>query len=358
MEQHAIVGKSFARVDAKEKVTGAAGYTRDINLPGMLYGKILRSHLPHAVIKGMNAEKARNLKGVRAIVTGQDSTGEKYGLGTIPMFADRDPLARDKVRFIGDGVAAVAAVDEDVAEEALDLIEVEYEERPAVFDPNDAMSHGAPAIHDYAEGNINFKQKRGFGDVEKGLREADFIREDTFSTQPVQHAALEPHAAIASWDNGDKLTLWASKQDLFFTHIGLSRTLGIPRSNIRIIKPHVGGGFGSKLEMFDLDFCAALLSRKCGNPVSICYTREEVFIASRVRHPSVIQFKTGMKKDGTISALDARIIMDTGAYAATGPVAAMLALHMLVTIYSIPNIRVEVYSVYTNKPVAAAMRGH
>jgi len=358
MERHSVVGKSFPRVDAEEKVTGAAGYTVDIVLPGMLYGKILRSHLPHAAIKNVNVEKARRLKGVRAIVTGQDSTGKKYGLGTIPIFADRDPLARDRVRFIGDGVAAVAAVDEDVAEEALDLIEVEYEELPAVFDPQDAMSQGAPRIHDYAEGNINVKQQQGFGDVEKGLREADYIREDTFRTQPVQHAALEPHAAVASWAPGDKLTLWASKQDLFFTHIGLSRTLGIPRSDIRIIKPHVGGGFGSKLEMFDLDFCAALLAKKSGRPVKICYTREEVFMASRVRHPSVIQFKTGMKKDGTISALDARIIMDTGAYAATGPVAAILALHMLVTIYSIPDIRVEVYSVYTNNPVAAAMRGH
>ena len=360
MREYSIVGKSLPRVDAKEKLTGAAEYTGDLRLPGMLFGKILRSHLPHAIIKNVNVERAKGLKGVEAIITGMDSTGDKYGMFTppSPVFADRDPLARDKVRFIGDGVVAVAAVDEDLADEALDLIEVDYEELPAVFNPEEAMAEGAPKIHDYAERNVNVRLERNFGDLEKGFRDADYVREDIFKTQAVQHAALEPHAALAFWEPAGNLTLWASKQDLYFTQGDLSRTLGIPKSDIRIIKPYVGGGFGSKFELFDLDFSAAMLSKRSGRPVKICYNREEVFVASRTRHAATIQLKTGVKKDGTISALDAKVILDTGGYAALGPVTAFLGLLMLVTIYRIPNMRIESYSIYTNNPIAGAMRGH
>jgi 4-hydroxybenzoyl-CoA reductase subunit alpha len=337
------------------KATGDAEYTDDMVLPRMLYGKILRSPYPHARIIDIDTSRAENLPGVKAVITGKDTPGRKYGV--FGRTADQYALAIDKVRYIGDEVAAVAAIDEDIVEEALDLIRVEYEPLPAVFDPEEAMRPGAPRIHG-VERNISGITRLDFGDVERGFQESDYIREDRFQTGGQAHCQMEPHAALASFDSSGKLTIWVPNMSPFAKRRLLARTLNLPESNIRVCKSYVGGAFGGKSEMFSLDFCAALLSRKTGRPVKITYTREEVFITTRQRHPMIIELKTGVKKDGTIIARECRVIGDTGAYNSTGLLAVWISCQGIVKTYRVPNIRYEGYCVYTNKAICGAMRGH
>ena len=357
MEKYSVIGKSLPRVDAVVKATGEAKFTVDMAPPRMLYGKILRSPYPHARILNIDTSKAKRLWGVKAVITGNDTLGIKYGTIDVPQYpADKNPLAMDKVRYIGDEVAAVAAVDEDIAEEALDLIEVEYEELPAVFDPEAAMKPDAPKIHD--GGNICARISWDFGDVEKGFKEAYLIREDRFETAPIAHCAMEPHAALASFDSSGKLTVWSSTQAPYMRRTQLSKTLGIRESNIRVLYTHVGGGFGGKTLLCEPDFQAALLSKVAGCPVKIAYTREEVFACTMQRHPMVLQLKTGVKKDGALIATQCKIIADGGAYAATGPVVMYLAGAFLVTVYRLSNVSYEGYRMYTNKPIRGPQRGH
>lgn len=234
----------------------------------------------------IDTSKAERLTGVRRVITGRDTIGVKYGfVGLFPQTFDELALAVDKVRYIGDEVAAVAATSEDIAAEALDLIEVEYEELPAVFDPIEAMKPGAPKIHEHAESNLSFMIERELGDVARAFKEADYIREDEFVTQSVDHVPLEPHAALANYDDSGKLTLWSTTQSPYYLHKQLELTLGLKESQIRVIKPYLGGGFGDRVEMSACDFCASLLSIKTGKPVKIMYTREEEFCTSRRRHP-------------------------------------------------------------------------
>jgi len=360
MTNYSVVGKSLPRKDDFLRATGRAMYTSDLSLPGMLYGKILRSPYPHARILNIDTRKAEKLFGVKKVVTGKDTPGVKYGVvGIFPQTFDEYGLTIDKVRYIGDEVAAVAAISEDIAEEALDLIEVEYEELPCVFDPIEAMKPGAPKIHDYAENNISLKIDRNFGEVEKAFREADYIREDEFLTQSVDHVPLELHAALANYDASGKLTLWATTQTPYYLHKHLERTLGIKGIQIRIIKPYVGGGFGDRSDgMSACDFCAALLSIKTEKPVKIMYTREEEFSTSRRRHPMRVYLKSGAKKDGTIFVRHLRIIADTGAYNSYGPVSINIPTSPITVTYRCPNVRYEGYLVYTNNQVSGAMRGH
>ncbi|MDO8637262.1 MAG: xanthine dehydrogenase family protein molybdopterin-binding subunit, partial [Dehalococcoidia bacterium] len=293
----------------------------------------------------------------KAVITGKDTLGIKYGTIDVPQYpADKNPLAMDKVRYIGDEVAAVAAIDEDTAEEALDLIEVEYEELPAVFDPEEAMKPDAPKIHD--GGNICARISWNFGDVEKGFKESDYVREDRFATQAIAHCAMEPHAALASFDSSGKLTVWCSTQAPYMRRTQLSKTLGIRESMIRVLYTHVGGGFGGKTLLCEPEFQAALLSKVTGCPVKIAYTREEVFACTMQRHPMVLQLKTGVKKDGALIATQCKIIADGGAYAATGPVVMYLAGAFLVTVYRLSNVSYEGYRMYTNKPIRGPQRGH
>ena len=282
-----VVGTRVPMLDAAQKVKGAALFTDDLVLPGMLYGRILRSPVAHARIVSIDTSRADT-----------DYSDRKYGI--VPMAKDEYALARDKVRYIGDDVAAVCAVDPEIAEEALELIAVEYEELPAVFDPLEAKKKGAPVIHDGIKNNTSFFIKKEFGDVAKAFAECDAVFEDTFYSQPVNHAPLEPHAALAQFDplNGE-LTIWSSTQIPFFLRRNLSNTLQIPESKVRVIKPKVGGGFGQKIDMFAKDFCAAWFAMHLGRPVKFLYEREEVFIATRQRHPMYITVKTGVKKDGT-----------------------------------------------------------
>lgn len=351
-----IVGKSVPRIDGPAKVTGRAKYAGDIVLPRMLCGKILRSTHPHARILSIDASSARRVVGVKAIVTGADIPKVKYGIA--PFSADRYALAVDKVRYIGDPIAAVAAVDEDAAEEALRLIRVEYEPLPAVFDPEEAKSPGAPLIHEEAPNNVSASIVKEWGDVASAFKRAYHVREDTFRTQCTAHAPLEPHVAVANYEPNGRLTLWSSTQIPFYLRRNLSKTLGLDEGAIRVIKPFVGGGFGGKVDMYAHDFAAAFLSMKTGRPVRISLERWESMTCTTSRHPMTIRLKTAVDEDGTILAQDYHLIADGGAYNSTAPILISLSAFFVMLPYRVPNLRFRGEHVYTNKPVNGPKRGH
>ncbi|HLB54881.1 MAG TPA: molybdopterin cofactor-binding domain-containing protein, partial [Gemmatimonadales bacterium] len=357
---HAVVGQPVPRTDAPDKVTGRAKYTADLRLPGMLHGKILGSPIPHGIIRRIDVSKARALPGVLAVITGADVPATWYGVS--PAREDEQILAQDRVRYVGDEIAAVAAVDEATAERALRLIEVEFEPLPAVFDAHEAMAPGAPLIHPenprYAH-NVNTRVDWHFGDVAAGFAEADHVREQRFVGNRAYQSPLEPHAALARWEHhGDRLTLWSSTQTPHYLHRSLSRTLGIPMGNIRVVRPAVGGGFGCKAEATPLDFCAAILAKRTGRPVLMEYSREEMHRHFRGRHKQYIDLKIGVKRDGTITAVEQRVVLDGGAYTSFGVITAYYAGAMLPTLYRMPNYRYEGIRVYTNLPASGAFRGH
>jgi 4-hydroxybenzoyl-CoA reductase subunit alpha len=358
MNKYNIVGTDVARTEAPAKARGTAIYTDDIKLPGMLYGRLLRSPFAHALIKHIDTSKAAALPGVKSVITAEDTPKIKYGnWRLVPETQDEYPLAVDKVRFIGDEVAAVAAIDKDTAEEALGLIKVEYEELPGVFDVHSATQPGAPIIHDYCPSNISVHRKIKYGDVEKGFAESDYVREDTFTLHPVSHAYLEPCSALAQVDLDGRITLWTSTQVPYIVQCLLASTLGMRENDIRVIKPYIGGGFGGKMELRAWEFCAALMAKKTGRPVKFTISREEEFLAGRRRHAMTIHSKVGFKKDGTLVAKDLRIKLDGGAYNAMGPTATFLVGNFGAMLYRYPNYRYHGEHVYTNKPPASAMRG-
>jgi 4-hydroxybenzoyl-CoA reductase alpha subunit len=359
MSTYSVVGKRTPPIDGRAKVTGEAKFTVDLQVPGMLHGKILRSPHPHAKIVHIDTERARRLKGVKAVLTGHDVPKVKFGVfAHLPRTLDLSALAFDKVRYIGDEVAAVAAADEWVAEEALRLLSVEYEELPAIFDPEEAMKPGAPLIHEQAERNISRDPRFHFGDVDKAFKEAYYIREDRFVTQAIAHCPFEVHASLAHFDQSGRITLWSSTQAPFRIAESLSYVLHIPLNKIRVIKPFVGGGFGGKSDgLFPIDLCAVLLSRETGHPVRIANTREEEFMTTRRRHPFVITLKTGVQKDGKLLAVDCKAIADGGAYNSWGPAIIGRAGVQLFMMYRLSNVRYEGYRVYTNKTPSGAMRG-
>jgi len=357
---HSVVGHAVTRYDAPDKVGGRAKYTADIRLPGTIYGKILTSPIAHGIIKRIDASKARELPGALAVLTGADVTDTRYGVS--PARYDEHILAKDRVRYIGDEVAAVAAVDEETAERALELIEVDYEEIPAVFNAEEAIRDGAPLIHPEEKrfaNNINTRVDWHFGDVEKGFAEADHIREQRFVGNRTYQAPIEPHATLARWEHhGGKVTIWTSTQVPHYVRHMISRTLDIPQGNIRVIKPAVGGGFGAKAETTPLDLCAVLFSRMTGRPVMMKYTREEMFFHFRGRHKQYMDLKVGVKKDGAITAVQSKITLDGGAYTSFGVITAYYAGSMLPTLYRMPNYKYNGIRAYTNLPASGAFRGH
>jgi 4-hydroxybenzoyl-CoA reductase alpha subunit len=357
---HAVVGHAVTRSDAPDKVTGRAKYTADLRLPGMLHGKILGSPMAHGILKRVDVSRARALPGVLAVITGSDVPDTWYGVS--PARYDEQILAKDRVRYVGDEIAAVAAVDEQTAERALTLIDVELEELPAVFDAEAALAAGAPQIHPehprYA-GNINTRVEWHFGDVAQGFAEAEHIREQRFVGNRPYQSPLEPHAALARWEpHGDRLTLWASTQTPHYLHHMLSRTLGIPMGKIRVIRPAVGGGFGAKAEATPLEFCAALLAKQTGRPVLMEYSREEMYRHFRGRHKQYLDLKIGVRRDGTITAVQQRAILDGGAYTSFGVITPYYAGAMLPTLYRMQNFKYDGIRVYTNLPASGAFRGH
>ncbi|MDH4011530.1 MAG: molybdopterin-dependent oxidoreductase, partial [Desulfobacterales bacterium] len=308
------VGQRIPRKDGPEKVTGRAKYTGDIHLSGMLVGRILRSPHPHARILNIDTTRAEQLNGVKAVITARHTAGIKHGFVETPRYPpDQYPLALDRVRFVGEEVAAVAATDPYIAEEALSLIQVEYEPLPAVFDPEAAMRPGAPEIHGTHPKvnepliNIAGKTETGWGDVEAAFAQADYVREDRFESHLRTHGYLEPQVTVASYEPGGKLNVWTSSMGPFLKRAKLARTLGLPFSAVRVQKAWVGGAFGGKIDLFSHEFCAALLSIKTGRPVKVEASREEIFAAYRHGQPLIVELKTGVKKDGTLMAQQLRI---------------------------------------------------
>ena len=356
-----IIGKPTAMVDAAEKTTGAGRYTDDLSLPGMLIGKILHSPYPHARIKSIDTSRAEELDGVVAVVIGQDAP-KTYGI--LPVGHDEYPLAVDKVRYVGDNVACVVATNEAIAEKALELIGVDYEVLPAYFDPEESMKAETDLIHDHKPHNLEKDYHHSFGDPEKGFAEADEIAEARFVANEVTHAAMEPHSTLASFEidphtgKPGRLTVWSSTQVPYYLQHKLSLVLDMPMSQIRVIKPLVGGGFGGKSEVIPLEIIAAVAARKAQAPVKITYTREEVFWAHRGRPRTIVDLKTGVKKDGRITAVKARVVQDGGAYCSYGVVTILYSGALLGALYDIPNIQYDGYRVLTNKPACGAMRGH
>ena len=268
MSKYSVIGTRVHRVDGPEKVTGTAEYTFDMFLPNMLYGKILRSPYPHAKILNIDTSQAEKLIGVKAVVTGKDTLGYKQGVWRrFSELCDEEILCRAKVRYIGDPVAAVAAIDEDTAEEALDLIEVEYEPLSAVFDPMEAIKEEAPQLHEDVALNININRHIEWGDVDEAFKQCDYIREDQYKCSSQAHVCMETHDAVASFEYGGKLTVWTSTQSSYYIQRLLADMLGLREGNIRVIKPPTGGGFGSKFELDSAQFCASVLSMKLCKPV-------------------------------------------------------------------------------------------
>ncbi len=356
----ARVGDRVPRIDGVGKVTGSALYGVDVRLPRMLHAKILRSPYPHARITRLDTSQAEALEGVRAVVTAADTPHIAFGFCKVhhQKFADMLPLAAERVRYLGEEVAAVAAVDEDTAQAALELIEVEYEELPGLFDPQDAMRPDAPQLHAGIERNVLDHVLMENGDVAAGFQQADVIVEGSFTTTPASQVCLETQQSVAQWDASGRLTVWASIQMPFLMREHLAATLGIEESRVRIIRTAIGGGFGKRMEMHAADPIAALLARKAGQAVKIVYSRQEEFLATRCRHPFRLQTRIGARRDGTLVALQINAVTDCGAYASQAPGVTRVAGGNAMTLYRCPNVRYEADVVYTNNPPGGAFRGY
>jgi len=356
-----LIGTNMRKIEGLAKSTGRAVYTDDVTFPGMLHGKILRSPLPHARIVSIDVSRAEALEGVHGVITGKDMP-VTYGI--IPWTPDEYPLCVDRVRYIGDGVAAVAAVDEDTALQALDLIDVEYDELPAFFDPRDsaAADGSTPYVHDAKKegwnGNITKVVQLEFGEVDEGIERADVVVEGDYFFEGTTHTPIEPHCAIGQWDGVGKLTVWSATQVPHYLHRELARVLEVDQANVRVLQPLVGGAFGGKSEPFDLEFCVAKLAMNTGRPVKILYTREEVFYAHRGRHPFHMHYRTGATADGMLTSVDAKILLDGGAYASFGLVTTYYSGQLLCAPYDMPAYRFDSTRVYTNKPACGPKRGH
>ena len=351
-----IVGKPFRKVDARAKCTGETKFADDIFLPRMLYCKILRSHEPHALIKKIDVARALEVPGVLAIITGKDLP---IPYGILPVSQDEHALCIDKVRFIGDPVAAVAAIDEDAAFDAMNLIEVEYERLQTISSIEEGVMIDEPRIHEYGDGgNIHKKVSLEFGEVEQGFAEADLIREDTFFYEGNTHLPMEQHAAVAYFDSDEKLTLWSSTQTPHYVHRALAKVLEMPASHIRVIATPNGGGFGGKSDPFNHEIIVSKLAIITGRPVKCTLTREEVFYCHRGRHPVLMQVRTGVKKDGAITAMHFKSFLDGGAYGSYGVASTFYTGALQTVTYEVPRYKFEGLRVFTNKPPCGPKRGH
>ena len=361
-----IIGKRVPRIDGPIKVTGEAKFTVDIQIPGMLCAKILRSPLPHARILNIDTSRAMKIPGVKAVITGQDAWDVRHGFVETPRYpADQYVLANDRVRYLGEEVAAVAAIDEDIAMEALDALDISYEDLPAVFDPLEAMKPGAPEIHPVEIPdligdlrNIGGQCAKSFGDIEAAFDHAHLVRKDRFDTSLRTHCYLEPQATVARYDAGGILHLWTSGMGVFRKRMHLSRALKIPASRVHVHKAWVGGAFGGKIDLFSHEFCASLLSMKTGKPVRYVAEREEIFSYFRHSQPMIVDLETAVDKEGLLLGQRVRCYNSCGAYRGSGVVMIFLSWGYIVLPYRIPAVDYIGYSVYTNNPVRAPQRGH
>ncbi|HET8579994.1 MAG TPA: xanthine dehydrogenase family protein molybdopterin-binding subunit, partial [Nitrospiraceae bacterium] len=364
-----VVGYDVPRVDGPAKVTGTAQYTADVEWPGLVYAKVARSIYPHANVLRVDATRAAKLAGVVSVLTRDDLTGIRPYFG--PVVKDQPIVAIDKVRYVGDIVAAVAAEERDIGEEAIHLIEVEYEPLPAVFDPVAAMKSDAVLIHPprpkaedrldllgfhfEAQSNVLSTYKVAEGDLAAGFAAADEIFEDVYTTPKIQHGHIEPHATLAYWEPSGKLVVHTSTQNPSAIRVQLADVFGLPQSMVRVIVPFVGGGYGGKVHPRLEPLCAAL-ARKARRPVQWVLTREEVFLTAHC-HASMVKVKTGVKRDGTLVAREVEAVYDTGAYAITGPSTTRNGGEVSGGPYRIPHQKLTSYCVYTNSPPAGPYRG-
>ena len=359
------VGKRVPRGEAIDKVTGTWIYGADFKLPGMLHAKVLRSPYPHARIVSIDVRRARELRGVRAVLTGADIP---YLFGSA--IRDEPFLARGKVRYAGEPVAAVAATSEEIAREAVDLIDVEYEELPAVFDPVEAMKPGGVLVHEelgsyemegaftrYPGTNIVGHTKIRRGDVEQGFRESDVVFEDVFTTQYVQHCSMEGHVCVAQVGTDGAVTVWSSCQSPYNYLRDLATALALPYSMVRVICTGVGGAFGAKMYLRTEPLAVALAMHASGRPVKYAHTRDEEFVGSVTKHPAHLTFKTGVKRDGTLVARKITAVFNTGGYGDAGPQVARNSAFSGTGPYRIPHVWIDSYCVYTNNPIGGAFRG-
>ncbi len=349
------VGKPRRRVDGRAKVTGQTRFADDVALPRTVYCKLLRSKVPHAIVRSVDTTKAERHPGVLLVLTGKDFP---ITFGILPVSQDEDPLARDRVRFVGDPVAAIVAKDEATAADALDLIEVDYEILPTRATPLDAYENPAPRIHDYGEeGNVHKRVSFQFGDTEEAFGASDRVFEDDFFFQGNTHLPIEQHASIAAPDQDGKLTIWSSTQVPHYLHRSLARALAIQAAHIRVIACPNGGGFGGKTDPFNHEIVVAKAAMILGRPVKIALTREEVFYCHRGRHPVLMRFKTGVKNDGTITAMHLKTFIDGGAYGSYGVASTFYTGALQTVTYRIPRYRFEACRMFTNKPPCGPKRG-
>lgn len=369
MVELATVGQPVPRVDALDKVTGRANYVRDIKLPGMLYGKVVRSPYAHARILSIDTTKAERLPGVKVVLTAKDAPAEKFGRHMY----DQSLMAGEVVRFVGEPVAVVAAVSKEVAEEAMDLVEVAYEELPAVFDAEEAMGPNPPAIlhpdlpsyqgrgvikvrYNPEMPNVFNHVKIRRGDVERGFQEADLIMESRFTTARIHHCQMDPYCTLARAEPDGGVTLWSGVHLVNVVKSQVSRVFHIPPSKVRIITQYIGGDFGGR-PILGIEFFAVLLSLKTGRPVRMDFTREETFTCTATRNPAVIYIKDGVKGDGTLVAREIKVVLNGGAYSQSSPLVTRNSQFGAVSTYRVPNFKWDSYGVYTNEPPSGSFRG-
>ncbi len=352
-----VVGVPTPLVDGLGKVTGRAVYTDDVKLPGMLVGRILRSPLPYARILSIDTSRAESLAGVRAVVTGEES---EVRFGVLPVSRDETAMAVERVRYIGDCVAAVAADDEEIALEAVRLIDVSYRPLPPVLAIDDALGPTDVPIHDktVAGTNVQKSVEQSFGDVEAALAASAFVERHQFGFAPVTHAFTEPHCVVADYDHAGLLTVWSATQVPHYLHRALSEVLGMEMHRVRVIRPMVGGAFGGKSDPFPHEMIAALLSRRARRPVKILFDREEVFLTNHGRHPTRTWMTMGASREGRLTGLDLKALIDGGAWGSFGVVTTYYNGVLCMGPYRIDHFRYSGKRVYTNKPPSGAMRGH
>src|SRR5215831_19256595 len=351
-----VAGQPTPLIDGVEKVTGRARYTADIPFGETLVGRILRSPVAHGVIRGIDTTAARALPGVRAVITGEDFAAP---YGVIPIAQNEWPLARDKVRYRGEPVAAVAAIDEATAQTALAAIVLDIEALPAYFSPADARAADAVQLHEKKTGNLEREVDHVFGDVDAGFAAADLVREETFHYAEVAHGQIELNASVASYEpERDRLTIHSVTQVPYYLHLTIAQTLGMDSSRIRVVKPFVGGGFGHRVEPLNFEMVTAALARAAGGAVKLELSREECFLTHRGRPETDIRMKIGMKRSGEITAVDCEIVQRGGAYGGYGLVTILYAGALLHALYRIGAVKYRGFRVYTNTPPCGAMRGH
>lgn len=351
-----VLNTRAPRLDGPAKATGKAKYADDLSMPGMLYGAILQSPLAHAKILHIDTSKALKLPGVKAVVTAKEAGLVKYGVS--PARYDETLYAFEKVRYVGDEIAAVAAVDPATAQEAAELIKVDYEELPAVFDMFEAMKDGAPQIHSEFVGNLTAEVHQEFGETESALASCDLVVDHTFLNKRQDAAFIEPHSCLAVFDLDGRLTLHTSTQVPHYVMRTVAMVLQMPVGNVRVVKPYVGGGFGPKCEATPLEMSTALLARHTGKPVKMTYSREQVFLHSRARHQFFAEMSLGVMKDGTMVALKNKAVLDGGAYTSFGIATVYYSGSLLGGPYKLKAMKYDGYRVYTNKPACGAQRGH